>query len=218
MTIRIHASWLRHQHNDLDLDPAYEGAHGLPLLRMTFDWHGNDPRKMRNMNKRRTDIGRALNGSGLGSENKGTRFGITGCQSTHNVGGAVMGSDPSTSIASGPVSQCVDQQRKRRSEMSAVRVVEVVARVGRTPIGKHADETPVGDVGPHSVLGYICQAEPGHCRVEHRGGSVEHELSLDPHPDFAASPFELPGIEPAMGWQAQVDARVRCQVPRRLGP
>ena len=34
----------------------------------------------------------------LGGKNKGTHFGITGYQSTHNVGGAVMGSDPSTSV------------------------------------------------------------------------------------------------------------------------
>jgi gluconate 2-dehydrogenase alpha chain len=53
MAIGIHASWLTHQHNDLDLDSTYKGAYGLPLLRMTFDWHGNDPRMMRNMNKRR---------------------------------------------------------------------------------------------------------------------------------------------------------------------
>jgi hypothetical protein len=97
MAICIHVSCLTHQHDQLDLDPTYKGAYGLPLLRMTFDWHGNDPRKMRNMDKRRTDIGRALNGSGLGRENTGTRSGITGYQSTHNVGSAVMGSDPSTS-------------------------------------------------------------------------------------------------------------------------
>jgi hypothetical protein len=29
---------------------------------MTFNWHGNDPREMWNMNSRRRDIGRALNG------------------------------------------------------------------------------------------------------------------------------------------------------------
>jgi gluconate 2-dehydrogenase alpha chain len=97
MAIRIHASWLKHQHHYLDQDPTYKGAYGLPLLRMTFDCHGNDPR-MRNMNKRRTDIGRAFDGSGLGGKNKGTHFGITGCQSTHNVGGVAMGSDPPTSI------------------------------------------------------------------------------------------------------------------------
>jgi gluconate 2-dehydrogenase alpha chain len=98
MAIRIHVSCLTHQHSYPDLDPTSNGAYGPPLLRMTFDWHGNDPRMMRNMNKRRTDIGHALNGSGLGGKNKGTRVGITGCQSTHNVVGVVMGSDPSTSV------------------------------------------------------------------------------------------------------------------------
>jgi gluconate 2-dehydrogenase alpha chain len=55
MAIRIHASRLSHQHNYLDLDPTHKGAYGLPLLRMTLDWHGNDLRMMRNVNKRRTD-------------------------------------------------------------------------------------------------------------------------------------------------------------------
>jgi gluconate 2-dehydrogenase alpha chain len=81
MATRIHASWRSHQH--LNLEPAYKGAYGLPLLRMTFDWHGND---------------RALNFSGPGGENKGTRFCISGYQSTRNVGGVVTGSDPSTSV------------------------------------------------------------------------------------------------------------------------
>ena len=43
-------------------------------------------------------VGRALNGSRLGGKGKGTHFGLPGYQSTHNVGGAVMGSDPSTSV------------------------------------------------------------------------------------------------------------------------
>ena len=39
-----------------------------------------------------------MNGSRLGGKSKGTHFGLVGYQSTHNVGGAVMGSDPSTSV------------------------------------------------------------------------------------------------------------------------
>jgi gluconate 2-dehydrogenase alpha chain len=98
MSIHIHASCLSYQHNYLDLDPTYKDAYGLPLLRMTFDWNDNELRMMKYLNERCTEIGRALNGSGLGGKNKGTHFGITGYQSTHNVGGAVMGSDPSTSV------------------------------------------------------------------------------------------------------------------------
>jgi gluconate 2-dehydrogenase alpha chain len=44
------------------------------------------------------EIGRALNGSRLGGKGKGTHFRLVGYQSTHNVWGAVMGSDPSTSV------------------------------------------------------------------------------------------------------------------------
>ncbi len=65
---------------------------------MTFDWHDNDLRMMKYLDERCIEIGRALNGSRLGGKNNGTHFAITGYQSTHNVGGAVMGSDPSTSV------------------------------------------------------------------------------------------------------------------------
>jgi hypothetical protein len=41
---------------------------------------------MKYLNERCIEIGRALNGSRLGGTNKGTHFGITGYQSTHNVG------------------------------------------------------------------------------------------------------------------------------------
>jgi gluconate 2-dehydrogenase alpha chain len=53
---------------------------------------------MNYMTERCTEIGRAMNGSGLGSKGKGTHFSIVGYQSTHNAGGAVMGTDPSTSV------------------------------------------------------------------------------------------------------------------------
>jgi gluconate 2-dehydrogenase alpha chain len=98
MSITIHASCLSYRHNYLDLDPTYKDAYGLPLLRMTFDWNDNDLRMMKYLNERCTEIGRALKGSRVGGTNKGTHFSITGYQSTHNVGGAVMGSDPSTSV------------------------------------------------------------------------------------------------------------------------
>jgi gluconate 2-dehydrogenase alpha chain len=98
MSINIHASCLSYRHNYLDLDPTYKDAYGLPLLRMTFDWNDNDLRMMRYMNERCVEIARALNGSRLGGKDKGTHFSITGYQSTHNVGGAVMGGDPATSV------------------------------------------------------------------------------------------------------------------------
>jgi hypothetical protein len=64
MGIHIHAS--SHRHNYLDLDPTDKDAYGPPLLRMTFDWNDNELRMMKFVDERYTEIGRALNGSGLG--------------------------------------------------------------------------------------------------------------------------------------------------------
>jgi len=74
--IHIHASGDRH--NYLDPDPTYTDAYGLPLPRMTFDWNDNELRIMEFFDERCTEIGRALNGSGLGGRGKGTHFGVTG--------------------------------------------------------------------------------------------------------------------------------------------
>jgi hypothetical protein len=56
-------------HNYLGLEPAHKDGYDLSPL---------------DMMKYCTEIGRALTGSDLGT--KGTHFGITGYQSTHNVG------------------------------------------------------------------------------------------------------------------------------------
>ncbi len=74
MSISIHASCLSYRHNYLDLDPTYNDAYGLPLLRMTFDWNDNDLRMMKYMNERCTEIGRALNGSAPGRQEQGHAF------------------------------------------------------------------------------------------------------------------------------------------------
>jgi gluconate 2-dehydrogenase alpha chain len=98
MAITSHGTGLSYRHNYLDLDPTYKDAYGLPLLRMTFDWNDNELRMMKYIDERCAEIGRAMNGSHLGGKTKGTHFGLVGYQSTHNVGGAVMGGDPSTSV------------------------------------------------------------------------------------------------------------------------
>ena len=79
--------------------------------------------------------------------------------------------------------------------LAAARVVEVIAREGRAPVLEHPDQPPVGEVRLHLILGQVGQAEAGQRRVEHQGDAVEHELPLDPHPEFAPALLELPGIE-----------------------
>jgi hypothetical protein len=56
--------------NYLGLEPAYKDGYDLPLLGMMKSLHRDRP-----------------GADGFGSGHQGTHFGITGYQSTHNVGG-----------------------------------------------------------------------------------------------------------------------------------
>src|SRR4051812_36017984 len=111
---------------------------------------------------------------------------------------------PSTSVP-----QRFDQQGESGCRVAAARVVEVVAREGRAPVGQHPDESPVGDVRLHLVLGQVGQAEPGQGSVEDQGGGVEHELAVDLHPELTPAVLKLPGIDGVAGRQAEADAGVR---------
>ncbi|WP_106478482.1 GMC family oxidoreductase [Phytohalomonas tamaricis] len=83
----------------LSLDPNYRDPNGDPLLRMTLDWHDNDIRMTRFMRERMLEIVRELNPRSHveGFKNFGDHYDTRHYQSTHNVGGAIMGTDPSTS-------------------------------------------------------------------------------------------------------------------------
>jgi gluconate 2-dehydrogenase alpha chain len=84
----------------LDLDPTYRDSHGLPLLRMTFDWHDNEYKLAEFSSARLAEVVRATNPKRQASilmkpgQSYDTRF----YQSTHMTGGAIMGSNPSNSV------------------------------------------------------------------------------------------------------------------------
>jgi gluconate 2-dehydrogenase alpha chain len=94
---------LSYRQNYLDLDPQYTDAFGQPLLRMTFDWGDNERQASEYMASVCERIGKSLNPSHLAAGRlgrvgtPGSRYSIVPYQSTHNCGGAIMGSDPSTS-------------------------------------------------------------------------------------------------------------------------
>ena len=96
----IHGTSMSTRGNYLDLDPTYRDAWGLPLLRMTFDFPENDVRMIRFCTDRALEIGKAMPGSkGISSRIYGERpFDVAIYQSTHNAGGAIMGTDPRTSV------------------------------------------------------------------------------------------------------------------------
>ncbi|MBN9428786.1 MAG: GMC family oxidoreductase [Burkholderiales bacterium] len=91
-------SCMSYRQNYLDLDPAYKDAYGLPLLRMTFDWHDNERKLLQWSNERCMEIARACNPASYHARPVPGKYSVVPYGGTHNVGGAVMGLDPKTSV------------------------------------------------------------------------------------------------------------------------
>jgi gluconate 2-dehydrogenase alpha chain len=85
-------------HNYLDLDPTYKDAWGLPLLRMTFDFPANDLRMSAHCTAKAMEIAKAMGAEQVAGGPRKGPYTVTQYQSTHNTGGAVMGTDPKTSV------------------------------------------------------------------------------------------------------------------------
>ncbi|MBN4665499.1 GMC family oxidoreductase [Pandoraea nosoerga] len=100
MTIGISGSVMSYRDACLDLDPTYRDAYGLPLLRMTFDWHDNEYAMLGYMGDRMEEVGRAMNPEKVfrAIRKKSTHYDTRIYQSTHTTGGAIMGTNPSNSV------------------------------------------------------------------------------------------------------------------------
>ena len=96
--IAIHAGCQSYRTNYLDLDPTYRDAYGQPLLRMTFDFHDNERRMAGFLMGKIREIARAIAPDQMGVERALGHYSIVPYQTTHNTGGAVMGTDPATSV------------------------------------------------------------------------------------------------------------------------
>jgi gluconate 2-dehydrogenase alpha chain len=96
--LNIHGSSSAAPQNFLDLDPTYKDAWGLPLLRMTFDFPANDLKMSAFITEKAMEIGRAMGGKQVSGGPRKGPYTITQYQTTHNTGGTVMGTDPSTSV------------------------------------------------------------------------------------------------------------------------
>ena len=84
----------------LDLDPTYKDSHGLPLLRMTFDWHDNEYKMAAHSAARLEEIVKEMKPDTFATEmfKPGTHYDTRIYQSTHTTGGAIMGSNRSNSV------------------------------------------------------------------------------------------------------------------------
>jgi gluconate 2-dehydrogenase alpha chain len=95
--IQQHGTSTASRLNYLDLDPTYKDAWDQPLLRMTFDFPENDIRMSQYIADKVVEIAGAMGGKTIIRGGTHRPYTTTIYQSTHNCGGAVMGSDPKTS-------------------------------------------------------------------------------------------------------------------------
>ncbi|MFZ4835175.1 GMC family oxidoreductase [Rouxiella sp. Mn2063] len=100
MSIEVHGSNMSYKNNYLDLDPTYKDRWGNPLLRMNFNWHDNDMKMLAFMKARVEEIAKKMNPASFTTSFKkvGEQFDVRPYQTTHVVGGAVMGDHPSNSV------------------------------------------------------------------------------------------------------------------------
>jgi gluconate 2-dehydrogenase alpha chain len=97
--INIQGESLPYQDQFMDLDPNYTDAWGQPLLRLSFDFHDNDRKMYAFIAKRCQEIMRAMNPDSIPSWTPTLDpYRIDVYQTTHITGGAIMGSDPDTSV------------------------------------------------------------------------------------------------------------------------
>ena len=81
----------------LDLDPTYRDIYGQPLQRMTFDFHTNELTMSKYVTDVAAKIARAMNPSKIKVNYRSGHYSIVPYQTTHNTGGAIMGTDPTRS-------------------------------------------------------------------------------------------------------------------------
>ncbi|MGB8756026.1 MAG: GMC family oxidoreductase [Pseudolabrys sp.] len=97
LAINNQGSVMAYRQNYLDLDSTYRDRYGRPLLRMTFDFHANEQKQANFIADICVKIGQAMGAERAVRRAPPQRYSIVPYQSTHNTGGAAMGTDPKTS-------------------------------------------------------------------------------------------------------------------------
>jgi gluconate 2-dehydrogenase alpha chain len=98
MSISTHGAVMSHRGNHLDLDPTYRDFLGRPLMRMTFDYTDNEHKMSDFLTGKAEEIARAMKPREIRSNPRKGHYDITPYQTTHNTGGAIMGSNPRESV------------------------------------------------------------------------------------------------------------------------
>ena len=92
-----HGSCYSYRDNYLDLDPTYKDRFGRPLMRLTFDYHDNELKMSQFLTDRLAEIVQRMNPRQMVKHPRTGRYSIVPYQTTHTCGGAIMGTDPTTS-------------------------------------------------------------------------------------------------------------------------
>jgi gluconate 2-dehydrogenase alpha chain len=93
----IHGSFYSYRDVYLDLDPTYKDRFGRPLLRLTIDFHDNELKQNAFLTDKFAEIIQTMGAHTVDKEYRKGPYDSTDYQTTHLNGGAIMGTDPSTS-------------------------------------------------------------------------------------------------------------------------
>ena len=92
--ITVHGSSNARRTNYVDLDPTYRDAYGQPLMRITFDFPENDVKMSHYITARAEEIALRMGAQGVVAAPRSTPWSVVPYQTTHNTGGAIMGTNP----------------------------------------------------------------------------------------------------------------------------
>ena len=93
----VHGSFYSYRDVYLDLDPLYKDRFGRPLMRMTIDFHDNELKQNAFLTDKFAEIIKAMGANQVVKQYRTGPYDITDYQTTHLCGGAIMGTDPTTS-------------------------------------------------------------------------------------------------------------------------
>jgi gluconate 2-dehydrogenase alpha chain len=97
-SIATHGAVMSYRGNYIDLDPTYRDVYGNPLIRLTFDFHDNEHNMSKYVTAKAAEIAKAMKPRSMHVKNREGHYSIVPYQTTHNTGGAIMGTDPRTSV------------------------------------------------------------------------------------------------------------------------
>jgi len=97
MSIATHGAVMSYRGNYVDLDPSYTDVYGRPLLRMTFDFGESEHRRSDYLTDRAIDVAKRMGAREYSANRRTGSYSIVPYQTTHNTGGAIMGSNPRNS-------------------------------------------------------------------------------------------------------------------------